>query len=342
LSGGSEATETAIKLVRQYFQNIGKPNKKKIISRYYNFHGVTLGALTATGMAARKVPFEPLAGGFLHIPPPYCLRCPYHLKYPECNLLCATMLEQVIQYEGPDTVAAFIAEPIQLSTGNIVPPPEYWPIIREICDRYGVMIILDEIATGVGRTGKMWAAENFGFAPDVMCAGKGLSAGYAPLSAVAFSDEVADAFISPDHEKAFADGHTYGGNPLASTAGIAVLQELDEQNLIPRVAEMGEYFMGKLEDLRELGVIGEIRGRGLMVGIELVQNPDTMEPFPKQAQFGIKVGKNCIHQKNMLIRYAPNWLALAPPFVTTREEIDEIVRRLGEAIFEELSAFKNN
>lgn len=340
LSGGSEATETAMKLVRQYFQNIGKPNKKTIISRYYNFHGVTMGALAATGMTARKVPFEPLVGGFRHIPPPYCLRCPYHLKYPECDLACARMLETVIQYEGPDTVAAFIAEPIQLSTGNIVPPPEYWPIIREICDRYDVMIILDEIATGVGRTGKMWAAETFGFVPDILCAGKGLSAGYAPLSAVAFRDEVADAFISEDREKAFADGHTYGGNPLASAAGIAVLQELDEQNLIPRVGEMGEYLMTKLEDLRELGVVGEIRGKGLMVGVEFVKNPDTLEPFPKPVEFGVRVGKNCIHQKKMLIRYAPNWVALAPPFITTRAEIDEIVRRLAEAIFEELSILK--
>lgn len=340
LSGGSEATETAMKLVRQYYQQIGKPNKKKIISRYYNFHGVTLGALTATGMANRKAPFEPLTGGFLHIAPPYCLRCPYHLQYPECNLLCARMLEQVIQYEGADNIAAFIAEPIQLSTGNIVPPPEYWPIIRDICDRYDIMIILDEIATGVGRTGKMWAAEHFGFAPDILCAGKGLSAGYAPLSAVAFRDEVADVFISQDREKAFADGHTYGGNPLTAAAGIAALQELDDRNLIPQVAEMGEYLMTKLEDLRELGVIGEIRGKGLMVGIELVQNPETLEPFPKQVEFGIRVGKNCIHQKKMLIRFAPHWVAVAPPFITTREEIDEIVRRLGEAIFEELSKLK--
>lgn len=340
LSGGSEATETAMKLVRQYFHNTGRPDKKTIISRYYNFHGVTMGALTATGMTNRKLPFEPLAGGFRHIPPPYCLRCPYGLKYPQCNITCARMLETVIQYEGANTVAAFIAEPIQLSTGNIVPPPEYWPIVREICDRHDVKIILDEIATGGGRTGNMWGAETFGFVPDVLCAGKGLSAGYAPLSAVAFTDEVADAFISEDREKAFADGHTYGGNPLASAAGIAVLQELDEQNLIPRVAEMGEYLMTKLEDLRELGVIGEIRGKGLMVGIELVKDPVTLEPFPKEIEFGIRVGKNCIHQKKMLIRYAPNWVAVAPPFITTKEEIDDIVQRLGQAIFDELSVLK--
>src|SRR5581483_9332722 len=150
-------------------------------------------------------------------------------------------------YEGPDTVAAFMAEPIQLSTGNIVPPPEYWPIIRDICNRYDVMIILDEIATGVGRTGKMWAADTFNFVPDVMCAGKGLSAGYAPLAAVGFRDEVADAFILEDREKAFADGHTYGGNPLAAAAGIAALKEIEERDLIAKTAELGEYLMMRLE-----------------------------------------------------------------------------------------------
>ena len=253
LSGGSEATETAIKLARQYYQNIGKPNKKKIVSRYNNFHGVTLGALTATGMANRKTPFEPLTGGFLHIPPPGVLRSPYPVAPADRDKLAAQMLETVIQYEGADNIAAFIAEPIQLSTGNVVPSADYWPLIREICDRYDVMLILDEIANRVGRTGKMWAADHWNIAPDIMCAGKGLSAGYSPLSAVAFSDKVADAFISEDREKAFADGHTYGGNPLTCAAGIAALQELDDRNLIPYVAEMGEYLMTKWQDLREAG-----------------------------------------------------------------------------------------
>jgi adenosylmethionine-8-amino-7-oxononanoate aminotransferase len=332
LSGGSEATETAIKLVRQYFHQTGKPSKKTIISRYNNFHGVTMGALTATGMANRKIPFEPLAGGFRHIAPPNCLRCPYNLKYPQCDLLCARVLEQIILYEGIETVAAFMAEPIQLSTGNIVPPAEYWPIIREICDKYNVLIILDEVATGMGRTGKMWGAQAFGFVPDVLCMGKGMAAGYMPLSGVAFRDDVADAFISDDKERAFADGHTYGGNPVACAAGIAVLQELQEQNLVERCAVMGEYLMERLEDLRELGVIGDIRGKGLMVGIEFVQDLSTLEPFPHELGFGVRVGKTCIQEEKMLVRYAPDWVAVAPPLIITKEEIDEIVNRLGRAI----------
>ena len=332
LSGGSEAIETAMKLVRQYFHQTGRPSKKTIISRYLNFHGVTLGALTATGLASRKTPFEPLTGGFRHIAPPYCLQCPYNLKYPECDVQCARMLEQVILYEGPETVAGFMGEPIQLSAGNIVPPPEYWPIIRSICDKYDVMIILDEVATGMGRTGKMWGAQTFNFVPDVLVAGKGMAAGYMPLSAVAFRDEVADAFISDDKERAFADGHTYGGNPVACAAGIAVLQELQENNLVEQSEKMGEYFMDRLGDLRELGIIGEIRGKGLMLGIEFVQNPETMESFPPELAFGVKVGKKCIREEKMLVRYAPSWIALAPPFIITKEEVDEMVNRLGRAI----------
>ena len=341
LSGGSEATETAIKLVRQYFNQTGHPHKKTIISRYLNFHGVTLGALSATGMANRKTPFEPLMGGFRHIAPPYCLRCPYRLTYPQCGVTCARVLESIIEYEGPDTVAAFMAEPIQLSTGNIVPPPEYWPIIREICDRYGVMIILDEIATGFGRLGKMWGADVFGFVPDVLCMGKGMSAGFIPMSGVAFRDEVADVFISEDRELAFADGHTYGGNPGACAAAIAVLHELQERNLVERCELMGHYLMERLEDLRELGVIGDIRGKGLMVGIEFVRDPATMELFPKEVAFGVRVGKNCLHQQKMLIRYAPNWVELAPPFIITEDEIDDMVGRLRQAIVEVLGELKH-
>ncbi len=341
LSGGSEATETAIKLVRQYYAQTGKPNKKTIISRYNNFHGVTLGALTATGIASRKIPFEPLAGGFRHIAPPYCLRCPFNLKYPACNVLCARMLEKVIQYEGPETVAAFMAEPIQLSTGNIVPPPEYWPIIRETCDRYDVKVIVDEVATGAGRCGKMWAMDVFNTKPDVLCMGKGLAAGYVPLSGVAFSDEMADVFISEDPEKAFMDGHTYGGNPVAAAAGIAVLQELVERNLVEQCRLRGEYLMQRLEDLRELGVIGEIRGKGLMIGIELVKDAQTLEPFKKGINFGTRVGRNSLLKQNMIIRYAPNWIAVAPPFIVSEQEIDEMVLRLGQSIFDELSVLKN-
>jgi adenosylmethionine-8-amino-7-oxononanoate aminotransferase len=224
--------------------------------------------------------------------------------------------------------------PIQLSTGNIVPPPEYWPKIREICDKYGVLIILDEIATGMGRTGKMWGADTFNFIPDILCMGKGMSAGYVPLSGVAFRDEMAEAFISEKQDLAFADGHTFGGNPIACAAGIAVLKELQELNLVERCYEMGQYLFEKLCGLRELDVIGDIRGKGLMFGIEFVQNLETMEPFPRDFGFGVKVGRTCIQKQKMLVRYSPCWVAVAPPYIISREEIDDLVDRLGKAILQ--------
>jgi adenosylmethionine-8-amino-7-oxononanoate aminotransferase len=340
LSGGSEAVETAIKLVRQYFQQTGRPNKQTIISRYLNFHGTTMGALTATGIASRKWKFEPLCGGFRHVAPPYCFRCPYKLRYPDCDILCARFVEQIIKFEDPDTVAAFIGEPIQLSAGNLVPPPEYWPVIRDICDKYDVMLILDEIITGFGRTGEMWGADTFHVIPDLLCMGKGMSSGYAPLAGVAFRDEMGKAFFGEGHERAFADGHTYAGNPVSSAAGIASIQELLKRNLAKRSFDMGQYLQGRLNEIKDLGVIGDIRGKGLMIGVEFVQDCNSRKPFPEEIDFGTRVGKNCIHKQKLLVRSAPNWIAVAPPFTVGEEEIDMIVRRISLAIKEELVELK--
>ncbi|UCB46670.1 MAG: aspartate aminotransferase family protein [Spirochaetota bacterium] len=337
LSGGSEATETAMKLARQYHQQCGHPNKQKIISRYLNFHGVTLGALSATGMADRKWMFEPLCGGFRHILPPYCLRCPYKMAYPECDIVCARVLEDVIKYEGADTVAAFIAEPIQLSTGNIIPPPEYFPIIREICDRNEVLLIYDEIITGFGRTGELWGAQTFNAVPDILCVGKGMSSGYAPLSAVAFREKIGQAFWGDAKEGVhFAHGHTYAGNPVASAAGVAAISELLENNLIQRSKEMGSYLVGRLEELKRFGIVGEVRGKGLMIGVEFVKDEKTMESFPREKNVGVKIGENCMFKQKLLVRYNPNWIALAPPFIITKEEIDILVEKLATAIKETL------
>ncbi len=341
LTGGSEATETAMKLARQYFKQTGNPYKFKIISRYLNFHGVTLGSLSATGIAGRKWMFEPLCAGFLHVPPPYCLRCPYERTYPECDVLCARMLEYVIQSEGPSTVAAFISEPIQLSTGNITPPHEYFPIIREVCSKYNVILIYDEVITGFGRTGNMWGAQTFKAIPDIICMGKGISSGYAPLAGIAFRDDIADAFLGEEDESVeFAHGHTYGGNPVASAAGVAALRELIDHDLPGRAREMGAYLMKRLEELKELGIVGEVRGKGLMLGVEFVKDDRTMEPFPKDVRFGVQVGKNCIHNHKLLIRYAPDWIALAPPLTITREEIDILMEKLIAGVKEAVQKVK--
>src|SRR5215510_3160633 len=195
--GGAEVTEAAIKLARQYHRLTGSPGKYKVISRYLSWHGSTMGSLSASGLKSRKVVNEPLAPGFLHVFPPTCYRCPFGKSYPTCDITCATLVGQVVEMEGPETVAAIMVEPIGHTGGIIDPPAEYLPVLREVCDRHGILLIFDEIITGVGRTGHLFAAETFGVVPDVLCVAKGLSGGYAPVSAMICRQSIADTFWGP-------------------------------------------------------------------------------------------------------------------------------------------------
>ena len=214
--GGSEVTEAAIKLARQYHKLTGNPGKYKIISRYQSWHGSTLASLSASGLKSRKTVNEPLAPGFLHVFPPTCYRCPFGKDYGSCGITCATLIGDVIEMEDPATVAAVLVEPIGHTGGVIDPPEEYLPLLREICDRHNVLLIFDEIITGIGRTGRMFAAETFGVLPDVLCLGKGLSGGYVPLSAMICRRPIADAFWGPIAENpGFVEGHTFEGNPVS-------------------------------------------------------------------------------------------------------------------------------
>jgi adenosylmethionine-8-amino-7-oxononanoate aminotransferase len=226
LSGGSEATEAAMKLARQYHKQTGHPNKFKIIARYGGYHGATMGALSASGSWERKSVFEPLAAGFLHVHPPDCYHCPFGKTYPDCAITSARLVERTIEAEGPDTIAAVIMEPISVSSaGFVVPPPEYFTILREICDRHGVLLIFDEIITGFGRLGTPSGADYYGVVPDLLCCGKGMSGGYAPLAAVLIAERVWAAFLGePEERLEFHHGHTYGGNPVACAAGLAALR----------------------------------------------------------------------------------------------------------------------
>ena len=239
-SGGAEVVEAAIKLARQYHKLTGSPGKYKIISRYQSWHGSTLGALSASGLKSRKTVNEPLAPGFLHVFPPTCYRCPFGKTYPDCGITCATIVEDVIEMEDPATVAAILVEPIGHTGGVIDPPEEYLPILREICDRHNILLIFDEIITGIGRTGRMFAAETFGVTPDVLCIAKGLSGGYAPLSAMICRRPIADAFWGPIAENpGFVEGHTFEGNPISCAAGIAVLREILERDLLRQCPDAG-------------------------------------------------------------------------------------------------------
>jgi adenosylmethionine-8-amino-7-oxononanoate aminotransferase len=337
--GGAEVTEAAIKLARQYHRLTGSPGKYKVVSRYLSWHGSTLGALSASGLKSRKTVNEPLAPGFLHVFPPTCYRCPFGKTYPDCGITCATLVGDVVEMEDPDTVAAVMVEPIGHTGGIIDPPPEYLPILRDICDRHNILLIFDEIITGAGRTGHLFAAETFGVVPDVLCTAKGLSGGYAPLSAMICRRGIADAFWGPIAENpGFVEGHTFEGNPISCAAGLAVLREILERDLCANARAQGERLRAGFQRLaRKYGVIGDIRGKGLLQGIEFVRDPATKERFPDAAAFGVRVGRRAL-ANGLLCRFDPHWLAFGPPLVVTAEQLDEMAdildRSMGEVLAE--------
>lgn len=335
--GGSEVTEAAIKLARQYHRLTGSPGKYKIISRYLSWHGSTLGSLSASGLKARKTVNEPLAPGFLHVFPPTCYRCPFGKNYPDCGITCATIVEDVVAMEDPATVAAIMVEPIGHTGGVIDPPEEYLPILRDICDRNNILLIFDEIITGAGRTGHMFAAETFGVTPDVLCTAKGLSGGYAPLSAMICRRPIADAFWGPIAENpGFVEGHTFEGNPISCAAGIAVLREIIERDLCANAREQGDRLRERFQELaRKTGVIGDIRGKGLFQAIEFVRNPATKERFPDALALGVQVGRRAL-ENGLLCRFDPHWIAFGPALTVTAEQIDEMAAILERSLLQVL------
>jgi adenosylmethionine-8-amino-7-oxononanoate aminotransferase len=296
-----------------------------------------MGSLSASGLKGRKTVNEPLAPGFVHVFPPTCYRCPFGKTYPSCEITCATLVEQVMQMEDPATVAAVMVEPIGHTGGIIDPPPEYLRILREACDRHNVLLIFDEIITGAGRTGHLFAAQTFGVIPDVICTAKGLSGGYAPLSAMICTKRIADAFWGPiATNPGFVEGHTFEGNPISCAAGIAVLREIVENDLCGNARRQGERLRAGFERLaKKHGVIGDVRGKGLLQGIEFVEDVATKKPFSPEVGFGLRVGRRAL-ANGLLCRFDPNWLAFGPPLVTTAGQLDEMLdvldRSIGEAL----------
>ncbi len=326
--GGAEVTEAAIKLARQYHRLTGHPGKYKIISRYLSWHGSTMGSLAASGLKSRKTVNEPLPAGFLHVFPPTCYQCPFGKEYDhgQCGLTCASLIEQVMEHEDPDTVAAVMVEPIGHTGGVIDPPEEYLPLLRDYCDRHNVLLIFDEVITGIGRTGQMFAAQTFGVTPDVLCTGKGMSGGYAPISAMIVRQPIADAFWGPiESNPGFVEGHTNEGHPVACAAAIAVLQEILERDLCANARLQGARLRAGFQRLADkYGCIGDLRGKGLFQAMEFVQDVATRTAFPKEVSFGVRVGKQAL-KNGLLCRFDPNWIAFGPPLVSTAEQIDEMV-----------------
>lgn len=331
-SGGSEATEGAMKLARQYHKQTGNPRKYKVISLYDSYHGATMGALGASGVTKRKTAFEPFGPGYIHVFPPTCYRCPYGLDYPDCDVLCARIVEQVVTKEDPSTVSALIVEPISNTGGIVTPPDSYFRILREICAKFGILLIFDEVITGFGRTGEMFAAQTFGTTPDIICMGKGMASGYAPIGGIAFSDKIADSFLGSEEEQVqFNHGHTFGGNPLSCAAAIANIGEIKERDLPHKARESGARIIKRLQELDDLGVIGDIRGKGLMIGSEFVRDRKTKEQFEERLRFGVRVGKTAL-QKGLILRYDPNWIAFAPPLIIENDEIDTMMNTFSESL----------
>jgi adenosylmethionine-8-amino-7-oxononanoate aminotransferase len=334
LSGGSEATEAAMKLTRQYHQQSGNPRKYKIISRYGSYHGGTMGALSAGGGRDRKSPYEPLGVGFIHVHPPHCYRCPFDQAYPSCGRTCVGLIERTIESEDPSTVAAVIVEPISISSaGFMVPPPDYLPRLREICDRHNVVLIYDEIITGFGRLGTMFGSEYFKAAPDITCCGKGMSGGYAPLAAVLIRDKIAATFYGADEDNVqFHHGHTYAGNPVACAAGLAAMTQLIELDVVGNARRQGEHLRQRLLELAErFPIIGDVRGAGLLQGVEFVADRATKRPFPPFVKPG-KVIERAARARGLLARFGNDFAALAPPLIITKAEIDEMLGILGDSI----------
>ncbi len=333
-SGGSESTEAAMKFARQYYRQTGHPGKYKFISRYHGYHGGTAGAMAASGTGPRKSKFEPQMAGFVKVFPPTHYRDQFS-DWDECNRFAARTVEDVIVNEDPETVAGVMVEPVGNTGGIITPTAEYFRILRDVCDRYNVMLIFDEVITGFGKTGSMFAAQTYGVTPDVICCGKGLSSGMLPVGAMIARQDMADVFWGTAADDVhFAHGHTFAGNPLACAVGLAVIDEIVENHLDEKARTMGEYVRGRLEGLRKYGVVREVRGKGVLLGVELVKDTRTMEPFP---ELGAALKKTAL-ANGLILRIDPSWFAVAPALIATEAELDEMCGLIEKSLVEALES----
>jgi adenosylmethionine-8-amino-7-oxononanoate aminotransferase len=320
-SGGSEAVESAVKIAKQYHYYCGEPKRSKIIGRRGSYHGATYGAMSVSGMRQTQEPYHsPFMNGTLHVSPPYCYRCDYRHTYPACDVYCADAVGQMIEYEGPQTVAAVIAEPVSASNGIVVPPPEYLPRLREICDQHGVLLIVDEVINGFGRTGKMFASEHWNLVGDIMTLAKGLSSGYAPIAAAICRPKVLEPFA---HDKRLSHLLTFGGHAVACAAALANIAILQNEGLVENAATTGAYLLEQLEGLRQHPTVGDVRGIGLLAGVELVKDQTTKEKFAIEGD-EVKTLNAMMLDKGLLTR-ASTIISISPPLCITRAEVDRIV-----------------
>lgn len=333
-TGGAESNESAFKTARYYWKLAGRPDKYKVVSRIWGYHGVTLAAMSATGIASYWPMFEPRTPGFVHIESPY----PYRFQ-PSASSRdsrtpgqqAADLLEAAILREGPDTVSAFLGEPVQGAGGVIVPPDDYWPRIREICDRYDVLLIADEVITGFGRTGEWFGLARYGIEPDIVSFAKGITSGYFPLGGIGVSDRIGAAIDGAAEDRTWMHSFTYSGHPAGCAVALANLEIIEHEGLVERAGVLGRRL---LEGLRTLGShphVGDVRGLGLMCAVELVADKTTKAQFPAAEKVGARIFA-AAQERGLFSRTRGDIYNLAPCFVTTEAQIDRMVEILGDSI----------
>ncbi|XRG77937.1 aspartate aminotransferase family protein [Rossellomorea sp. GAMAL-10_SWC] len=330
VNSGTEATETAMKLAIQHYQEKGMKGKNKILSRWMSYHGITIGALSMSGHPLRRQRFVPILEDYPSVSPPYCYRCPFNLEHPSCDLACASELETAIDRIGPEHIAAFIAEPIIGAAGGaIVPSKGYYQRIKAICEKYDILLIADEVMTGLGRTGKMFAMEHWGVQPDIVTLGKGLTSGYTPMAATIASDRIIEPIMQGS--KLVMSGHTFSANPLSAAVSLAVIEYVEKHNLVQAAEEKGNYLLNKLQGLKEkFPFIGDVRGKGLLIGIEFIHDIKSSSFIQKVMSKGLLLypsvaGKNGKEDSAFMI---------APPLTITYGELDELLQILTDGLKE--------
>lgn len=333
-SNGSDSIENAFKIARQYWKMVGRPEKYKIVSLRGAYHGTHFGCMAANGLAsAFRRSYEPMAPGFVNVETFDCYRPLIEGIEPEAQVdLCIKLLERTLEYQDPETVAAFIAEPVQGGGGMHIPPASYWRRLREVCDRHNILFISDEVVTGFGRSGSMFGARGWKVKPDIMCCGKGISGGYAPLSAVLVGQRVADAWAHATGDHSFAAiGYTHTGNPVACAAGLAALDIVVREKLPDNAREVGAYFLSRLRGLMDRHeAIGDVRGKGLMMTVEMVRDRKTREAFAHEHPFPSAIAKFC-RENGVWLRQVDHKFIISPPLVFTREHDDQVFEVLDAA-----------
>lgn len=331
-NSGSESVEIAMKMAKQYHVLNGEPRRHKVISRRGSYHGNTWGAMSIQGCMRHLLSyFDPMVPMAIRVPQPYCYRCDYGLSYPGCNIECAREIERVIVNESPENISSVIGEPVSFSSLVAIPPPEYWPTVRSICNKYGVLLINDCVLTGFGRTGKWFACEHWAYLPDIINFAKGLTSGYIPMGGVITTSEIANV-VESGPDMGLISLSTWGGNPNSAAGALANIAVIEQENLVENSAKMGKYMLDGFKD-RLMGhpIIGDIRGIGLMIGIEMVADKKTKIFFDSKLDVPERMLKK-LEENRFLCRQFATTLLLSPPLCITKNDVEEIIDILDKII----------